>query len=72
MGSMGLMTFAMKATEVVLDVTAIALAALLKEYAILFSKSSLSIGMFSLYLHPSVNTKMSSASIPSTMKMTRT
>ena len=37
-GSIGLAILAMKATEVVLDVTAIALAALLNAYAILFFK----------------------------------
>lgn len=71
-GSIGLAILAIKATEVVLDVTAIALAALLNEYAILLCKSSLNIGMCALYLHPSMNTNISSAAIPSTMKTIKT
>ena len=71
-GSIGLAILAMKATEVVLDVTAIALAALLNAYAILFSKSSFNNGICALYLHPSMNTNISSAAIPSTMKIIKT
>ena len=67
---MGLKAFAKKATEVVLEVVAVALAALLKEYASLILMSPLINLMFSLCLQASTKTKMSSAAIPNTMKIT--
>jgi len=71
-GINGLKKLAKKATLVVEDVTAIALTALLKEYASLFFLSDKIFGsILSLCLQASINTKMSSAPIPSTMKMTR-
>ena len=73
MGIIGLKTLAMNATEVVLDVTAIALTDLLQAYAILSFLSSLkNLGAtFSLCLHASMNTKMSSAAIPRTMNIAK-
>lgn len=62
---------AIKATEVVLDVTAIALTALLNEYAILRLTSFYRSSILALCLHPSMNTNMSSAAIPKTMKITK-
>lgn len=80
-GMIGLNTFARKATQVVLDVTNMALAALRTVYAILFyfvfnalfsvpsgARSSMKV---SLWRQASIKTKKSSAAIPSTMKMTR-
>ena len=70
-GIIGLKTLAKKATDVVLDVTAVALAALLNEYAsLLYLSSAISLKQI-LCLQASTNTKISSAAIPSTMKMTR-
>lgn len=60
---------AKKATDVVLEVTAIALTPLLKAYAILFflSLAKISGATFKLYLQASTKTKMSSAAIPRTI-----
>ena len=60
---------AKKATAVVLDVTAIALKDLLNAYAILRFSSLASIGMQPPWRHASQKTKMSSAAMPSTMKI---
>lgn len=69
-GIIGEAPFAAKATEVVLEVTAIAYAALLKAYAILLCTSSFTIGINSDCRQASQNTKMLSAAIPRMMKMT--
>jgi len=71
MGIIGLSVFDKNATAVVLEVTAIALTALFQAYDIRFFLSPLKISMHALYLHASMNTKISSAAIPSTMKMMR-
>jgi hypothetical protein len=67
---MGLTAFATKAIDVVLDVIRVALAALLQAKASLFSLSSLIYLMAFDCFHPSTSTKMSSAAIPRTMKIT--
>jgi len=61
----------MKATEVVLEVTAIALAPLRKAKAILLCRFPSNYLLPLESLQPSINTKMSSAAIPSTIKMTK-
>jgi len=63
-------TLAKKATDVVLDVIKVALPALLNEYASLLFSSPFSIGMCALCLQASMNTKISSAAIPKTIKIT--
>ena len=68
-GMIGLKALAKKATEVVLEVTAIALTALFHAYDILCFVSNSLINL--LCLHASMNTKISSAAIPSTIKITR-
>lgn len=72
-GIRGLKALAKKATDVVLEVTAIALEALLKVYAILFFLSSpKTLGaIILLYLQASMKTNMSSAAMPRTMKTTK-
>jgi len=69
MGIIGLSVFDKNATAVVLEVTAIALTALFQAYDILIFLSPLKISMQALCLHASMNTKMSSAAIPRTMKI---
>lgn len=68
-GSKGLKMLAKNATEVVLEVIAIALAEDLKAYAILlvFFPSNTSSLRLALLFHASMNTKMSSAAIPRTI-----
>ena len=72
-GIIGLKALAKKATDVVLEVTAIALTDLLQAYAILSFLSSLkNLGAtFSLYLHASINTNISSAAMPRTIKIAK-
>ena len=70
-GIIGLNAFAKNAAPVVLEVVRVALAALLKANANLFL-SSLQISLLvALCRHPSMNTKISSAAIPSTMKIAK-
>ena len=69
-GLMSEPALARKAMEVVLEVTKMALNDLFQLYAMRLWKSSAMNEMFSDYLHASQNTKMSSAAIPNTMKMT--
>ena len=69
MGMIGLKMFAIKATALVLEVTKVALEALLKAYANLLLMSSFKSSIFLLYLQASTNTKISSAAIPNTIKM---
>jgi hypothetical protein len=71
-GIIGLKAFAKKAAAVVLEVVAVALADLLNESASLFRLSSFISATLPLYSQRSMNTNMSSAPIPSTMKITRT
>ena len=67
-GIKGLKILAIKATAVVLEVTAIALTALLQAYAILLDLVLRIAGAtVSLYLHASKNTKILSAATPKTM-----
>lgn len=69
-GIIGEAPLAAKATEVVLEVTAMAFAALLNAYAILRWLSPFIIGINSDYLQASQNTKILSAAIPRMMKIT--
>ena len=70
-GIIGLKALAKKAAAVVLDVVKVALAALLNAYASLF-RLSLQINLFvALWRQPSINTNMSSAAIPSTIKIAK-
>ena len=68
-GRMSDAALARKATAVVLEVTAIARNDRLKAYAIRRFSSEAIKGMNSDWRHASQNTKMSSAAIPSTMKI---
>ena len=70
MGMIGLRVFAKKATDVVLEVTAMALTALFQAYDILIFLSPLYTSIQALYLHASIKTKMLSAAIPRTMNIT--
>ena len=71
-GIKGLKQLAKNATLVVEEVTAIALTALLNEQASLFFLSERMFeSILSLCLHASINTNMSSAAIPRTMKITK-
>ena len=73
MGISGLKKLAKKATEVVLDVKAIALNDRRNVYAILFLRSSfviIVVSIVALYLQASMKTNISSAAMPSTTKMT--
>jgi hypothetical protein len=65
------MTLARNATAVVPEVIAMARTARRQAYDILFFKSPLYKVMRALYRHASMNTKISSAAIPRTMKITR-
>lgn len=66
-----LKALAKKETAVVLEVAAVALAALLKENAILLLMSFLIYGISPLNRYPSTKTKISSAAIPRTMKIAK-
>ena len=70
-GIIGLKALTKKATADVLDVTAMALTALRQLYAILFFLSPANCFIFSLCLQASMNTKISSAAIPRTMKINK-
>jgi hypothetical protein len=69
-GIKGLKAFARNPTEVVLDVTNVALKALLQVYAILlFFDDRITVFSFWLYRQASNKTKTSSAAIPRTIKI---
>ena len=68
-GMIGDKALAAIATEVVLDVTAMAFAARFQAYASLLYMSPFITGMFSDCRHASQNTKMLSAAMPRMMKM---
>jgi hypothetical protein len=68
-GINGLKAFARNATDVVLEVNAIVLTALLQAYDILILVSNYL--MYPLYRQASIKTKMSSAAIPKTINIAR-